>query len=448
MANENVTIRRGFSTSTPETKIPGQILVETDTGTLYIDDTLESRVQIKDNTKLPLTGGKLTGNNSNNGLLLYGYNDSFTSPVVGLIDGTNKILLAQKQIRVEDSSNSYSSNMKAGLVTLNSGTSSSVTINGSNVLVSNTSGKKSSYGLNSISLFESSTSDLVLQVDDEDATPKITLRSYINGPGQQEFTITPSGVSGTLYAKANWRTWLEIPDTLSDLGTFTATANNLAAGSAPTVSVNGTEFTFGIPKGDKGDDGLTTAVSIGGVTTQHVDGTVTIPNTSVYKAMNTGTMTVGHVVVYSTSDGQLKDGGFTVSTDVPANAKFTDTTYSGGTAISINNNEISHKNYGTAGTKGPGVGGRLGWDSTFVVPCITTNDQGHVTTMNGRTFTMPSDPKDYTGDLAGNAASANKLKTARSITLEGAVTGTNTFDGSENITITTSLGDIDDGDLF
>jgi hypothetical protein len=42
------------------------------------------------------------------------------------------------------------------------------------------------------------------------------------------------------------------------------------------------------------------------------------------------------------------------------------------------------------------------------------------------------------GSITGNAATATKLATARSITLSGDTTGTATFDGSDNITITTS----------
>jgi hypothetical protein len=42
---------------------------------------------------------------------------------------------------------------------------------------------------------------------------------------------------------------------LSDLGTFTATANTLSSGSQATVSVTGTQFTFGIPRGNTGEEG-------------------------------------------------------------------------------------------------------------------------------------------------------------------------------------------------
>ena len=115
--------------------------------------------------------------------------------------------------------------------------------------------------------------------------------------------------------------------TLNDLGTFTATATGLAAGSAPTVSIDGTTFTFGIPagaqgiqgpqgpqgpqglkgdkgeKGDKGDpgadgaDGLTTAIALqkseGDATTyEQVNGTITLTGDNVFNAFNMGTYTL------------------------------------------------------------------------------------------------------------------------------------------------------------
>ena len=45
--------------------------------------------------------------------------------------------------------------------------------------------------------------------------------------------------------------------------------------------------------------------------------------------------------------------------------------------------------------------------------------------------------------VSGNAGSATKLQTARTISLSGAVTGSTTFDGSANKTITTTLSNID-----
>lgn len=61
MPKQKIDFRRGLSSTIPSEIIPGTILIETDTGNMYIDDTETSRVQIKDSTKLPLTGGNLTG---------------------------------------------------------------------------------------------------------------------------------------------------------------------------------------------------------------------------------------------------------------------------------------------------------------------------------------------------------------------------------------------------
>lgn len=47
--------------------------------------------------------------------------------------------------------------------------------------------------------------------------------------------------------------------------------------------------------------------------------------------------------------------------------------------------------------------------------------------------------KDIVGSLSGNATSATKLATARTISLTGAVTGSGSFDGSANLSITTTL---------
>lgn len=54
MANEQVSIKRGLKANIPGTKTAGQILVATDTGEMFVDDTTSSRIQIKDPTKAPI----------------------------------------------------------------------------------------------------------------------------------------------------------------------------------------------------------------------------------------------------------------------------------------------------------------------------------------------------------------------------------------------------------
>lgn len=63
MANEIVKIDRGLSTNLPSTKDPGRILITTDTNQMYVDDTVENRIHIQDDTKIPLTGSSAISGN-------------------------------------------------------------------------------------------------------------------------------------------------------------------------------------------------------------------------------------------------------------------------------------------------------------------------------------------------------------------------------------------------
>lgn len=62
MANEKVQFRRGLAASIPSQKVPGTLLVETDTGNVYLDDTYSSRVQLTDTSKVSKSGDTMTGN--------------------------------------------------------------------------------------------------------------------------------------------------------------------------------------------------------------------------------------------------------------------------------------------------------------------------------------------------------------------------------------------------
>ena len=61
MAREEVSFARGSKATIPQDKVPGRLLVATDTGEAYIDDTNDSRVQLKDSTKVSKSGDTMTG---------------------------------------------------------------------------------------------------------------------------------------------------------------------------------------------------------------------------------------------------------------------------------------------------------------------------------------------------------------------------------------------------
>ena len=86
----------------------------------------------------------------------------------------------------------------------------------------------------------------------------------------------------------------------------------------------------------------------------------------------------------------------------------------------------------TAGSYGPSANATPNAGATFQVPQVTVDAKGRVTSAVTRTVKIPSAPTT----VSGNAGTATKLATARTIAIGGVVTGTATsFDGSANITI-------------
>ena len=99
-------------------------------------------------------------------------------------------------------------------------------------------------------------------------------------------------------------------------------------------------------------------------------------------------------VPYATNSGTVN--GKTVESNVPADAVFTDTTYSAGTGISLSGTTINHSNATTAGTAKGDDSKTLTFGGTFTVPSVTYDAQGHVTSSGATTMTMPANPNSDT----------------------------------------------------
>ena len=110
MPNENIQLKKGLSRNLPSTYTPGDILFETDTGNMYVDVTSaensSQRVQVKDDTKLPLTGGTLSGRLrlTSSNMELYG---SGTNLVLTNTNSSGKLILRGTAVTIlsSDSSN-------------------------------------------------------------------------------------------------------------------------------------------------------------------------------------------------------------------------------------------------------------------------------------------------------------------------------------------------------
>lgn len=108
---------------------------------------------------------------------------------------------------------------------------------------------------------------------------------------------------------------------------------------------------------------------------------------------------------------------------------------SGTDPISVSDGVISHaasgvaaNSYGDTTNQTPGYGG------SFKVPSFTVDANGHLTVAGVHTVTLPAAPT--------SAETANKLTTARTITLSGRANGSTSFDGSGNVTINTTLSGV------
>lgn len=136
------------------------------------------------------------------------------------------------------------------------------------------------------------------------------------------------------------------------------------------------------------------------------------------QVMGPTTAVDSHVAVYDGSTGKLiKDSGFTIGASVPKDAKFTDTVY-------------THPSSGvTIGSYGPNVNATPAYGATFNVPYLTVDANGHVTAASSKTVKIPDAPTTITG----NAGSATKLATPRTIKFTGDVTGSFAFDGSTDV---------------
>ena len=143
--------------------------------------------------------------------------------------------------------------------------------------------------------------------------------------------------------------------------------------------------------------------------------------------------TSGQVIV-ADNNGQLKSSGFTIAKSVPSDAKFTDTTYTlssfGITATAAELNKLD----GVTATAA----------ELNYVDGVTSNIQIQ---LNGKA--PSSHTHKYAGSTsAGGAAnSATKLATARTISLTGDVTGSTTFDGSGNKSISCTVSGFTDVDF-
>lgn len=173
--------------------------------------------------------------------------------------------------------------------------------------------------------------------------------------------------------------------------------------------------------------------------------------------------TDGEVAVFDGTTGKIHSTGFTIAKSVPADAKFTDTTYTNMVGASASAAGAAglvpapaqgdqakflkadgtwatpeDHEYGAAGAELGLV--KTGGDVTIADGVITVNDNSHAHTIAN--VTGLQDALDGKLDTTATAATASKLATARTIELEGDAVGQADFDGSQDISISVTIANM------
>ena len=136
--------------------------------------------------------------------------------------------------------------------------------------------------------------------------------------------------------------------------------------------------------------------------------------------------------IAATSEGHIASLTAVTKADITAlGIPAQDTTYSQGTGISIdNNNVINHSNSVTAGTAKGDDSKTLTFSGTFTIPSVTYDAQGHITTKGTTTMTMPGNPNT---DRYVNSASFAHDSTNDNVKM------TLTRAGSDTVTVTANI---------
>ena len=358
MANEPVKFKKGVSTSLPANKKAGTFLLETDTGTLYVDDSSTSRIQIKDNTKAPKDHNHdgVYAPKSHTHSNYYDSNASrAANTVLAAPTGSNGSASFRK-LTLNDLPITTATKNVAGLMSATDKAKLDSIESAANKTIVDASLSTTSTNpvQNKVLTSASGVSTLLNQLSSGNATPvdaDYYISQYVGG-----------GTTTTSYHRRP----------VSALASYMKTTGTV------TITQNGTE------------KGKFTLNQSGNVTVALSD---TNTNTT-YKLTKSG----------STITLTGSDGTSTSVTDSDTN-----TTYSAGTGLSLSGTTFNHKNSVAAGTAQGDANKTLSFGGTFKIPTVTYDAQGHITGKGTTTMTMPANPNTDTKNTAGSTDTSSKI---------------------------------------
>ena len=311
------------------------------------------------------------------------------------------------------------------------------------------------------------------------SVPKVTVDAKGRVTSASSITVTLPATPTSVSGNAGTATKLATARTIALSGGVTGTATSFDGSSnitIPVTSVDGSKVTGTVPNATNasyraGTDNAARTIPFNDTAyepTEDVDATTfqACYDTSFTYNPSTDTMTVGSVNSANVVKGLsisgktitiTKGNGSTVTISLPADQ--TTITGNAGSAtklqtartISISGDGTGSASFdgtanaaiamtlaasgATAGSYGPSANASPAFGGTFSVPYVTVDAKGRTTAISSKTITLPAAPTS----VSGNAGTATKLATARTISLAGDATGSASFDGSANASITATL---------
>lgn len=456
MPREEVTFARGTKATMPQAKVPGRLLIATDTGEAYVDDTATSRVQLKDTTKVSKSGDTMSG---------------------PLNMGSNKITNVATPTADSDAANLGSVKSETAKVKYTGGTAITVddsekTISHKNIGIAGSVGPSANATPAPGGTFNvpQITTDAQGHVSSK-TNRTVTIPQYSAGMGLS--------ISGTAISHANNGTagsygptgnvtpgyggTFEIPQiTTNAQGHVTAitmrTVRLPSAQDIPEVetytgvspiTVSGTQISH---------NNIGTAGSVGptGNSTATHGGTITIPYITVdakghvsEKSNRTITLPAGPVNMKGASSSAAGSAGYVPAPAAGAANRYlrsdgtwaippdTNTTYTATGGITLTGTQFKHSNSVTAGNKGPTANATVSPGSTFTVPQIYYDAYGHVTSSaTNRTMTLNSSILDTSDILTSLSGVSSNTKVLGAKLVADAINNLN----SQVSTLNTNLG--------
>lgn len=473
MANEVVKLKRGPKATMPAIEA-GSILVATDTGEAYVDDTPEKRVQLKDSTKLPLTGGTMTGPINMNSQKITG----LPAPTV-TSEATNKSYVDGQVSNAKSEANTAATTAANGVASqAQSGTTDIITVSRS----TSSSGVKNRDTISHVAALKSGSAGTAygpsgnasLSAGGTFNVPHVTVDKYghLTAVGHRTLTL-PKNIT------IPHEPAIPVMTTATAAGTASKSVTNSKDG-VTTNDVIAILFT-------SGNSVANIALAISGSGSYAVSGVESLPSNAIgvfqitasngatylgcmnRKYTGSGPITVsGSTIGMSTAgsagsagpsaDSTLAFGGsFTVpqvTTDaygrVTAKKNVTiklpaappTVSYSGKDPITVSGGVISHAAK-TAQSGGPTANSSPGFSGSFVVPQVTSDGFGHVTGVTNRTITLPAAPAQVTYTAGtGITISSGKISHAAYTSRSGGPTGNASpaFGGTFTVPYITSDG--------